>query len=40
MLATRIRQKDGIFYFASFKAKDLLNRVHFTSRFYFEGETI
>src|SRR2546421_10714635 len=40
MLATRIRQKDGIFYFASFKAKDVLNRVRFTSRFYFEGETI
>src|SRR5437867_2246339 len=40
MLATRIRQKDGIFYFVSFKAKDLLSRVRFTSRFYFEGETI
>jgi hypothetical protein len=40
MLATRIRQKDGIFYFASFKARDILSRVHFTSRFYFEGETI
>jgi DGQHR domain-containing protein len=40
MLATRIRQKDGIFYFASFKAKDVLSRVRFTSRFYFEGETI
>jgi DGQHR domain-containing protein len=40
MLATRIRQKDGIFYFVSFKAKDILNRVRFTSRFYFEGDTI
>ncbi len=40
MLATRIRQKDGIFYFVSFKARDVLNRVRFTSRFYFEGETI
>src|SRR6186997_2129055 len=40
MLSTRIRQKDGIFYFVSFKAKDLLTRVRFTSRFYFEGETI
>src|SRR5438552_562286 len=40
MLSTRIRQKDGIFYFVSFKAKDILARVHFTSRFYFEGETI
>src|SRR5438093_13386693 len=40
MLATRIRQKDGTFYFASFKATDILNRVRFTSRFYFEGSTI
>jgi DGQHR domain-containing protein len=40
MLATRIRQKDGVFYFASFKAPDILSRVRFTSRFYFEGETI
>ena len=40
MLATRIRQKDGTFYFVSFKARDILNRVRFTSRFYFEGETI
>src|SRR5436309_377001 len=34
MIATRIRQKDGIFYFVSFKARDILNRVKFTSRFY------
>src|SRR5216117_2997792 len=40
MLATRIRQKDGIFYFVSFRSRDVLNRVRFTSRFYFEGETI
>jgi DGQHR domain-containing protein len=40
MLGTRIRQKDGIFYFVSFKARDILSRVKFTSRFYFEGETI
>src|SRR2546428_807716 len=40
MLATRIRQKDGIFYFVSLKAADILHRVRFTSRFYFEGETI
>src|SRR5216117_2927828 len=40
MLATRIRQKSGTFYFVSFKAKDILTRVRFTSRFYFEGETI
>src|SRR5688572_28408462 len=40
MLATRIRQKDGIFYFVSFKARDILSKVRFTSRFYFEGQTI
>jgi len=40
MLATRIRQKDGTFYFVSFKARDILGRVRFTSRFYFEGEKI
>src|SRR5438477_339712 len=40
MLGTRIRQKDGIFYFVSFKPPDVLSRVRFTSRFYFEGETI
>ena len=40
MLATQIRQKDGMFYFASFKARDVLSRVRFTSRFYFEGDSI
>src|ERR1041384_8011009 len=40
MLATRIRQKDGTFYFVSYKAADLLERVTFTSRYYLEGETI
>ena len=40
MLATRIRQKDGTFYFISYKAEDLLERVRFTSRYYFEGESI
>src|SRR6266403_6155953 len=40
MLGTRIRQKEGTFSFVSFKAKDILTRVRFTSRFYFEGETI
>ena len=39
-LATRIRQKDGMFYFVSFKARDILSRVKFTSRFYFEGATM
>src|ERR1041385_8879814 len=40
MPATRIRQKDGTFYFISYKADDLLERVRFTSRYYLEGETI
>jgi DGQHR domain-containing protein len=40
MLATQIRQKDGMFYFVSAKARDVLSRVRFTSRFYFEGETL
>ena len=40
MLATRIRQKDGIFYFVSYPAKDVLARVRFISRFYGEGDQI
>jgi DGQHR domain-containing protein len=40
MLATRIRQKDGIFYFVSYPAGEVLNRVRFISRFYGEGEQI
>ena len=40
MHATQIRQKDGIFYFVSYKAKDLLAKVRFISRFYGEGEQI
>ena len=40
MLATRIIQKEGTFYFVAYKAADLLDRVSFTSRYYFEGEQI
>ncbi|MBH0198410.1 MAG: DGQHR domain-containing protein [Nitrospira sp.] len=40
MLATRIRQKEGTFYFIAYKAADLLEKVRFTSRYYFEGEEI
>jgi DGQHR domain-containing protein len=40
MLATRIVQKEGTFYFIAYKAADLLDRVTFTSRYYFEGEQI
>ena len=40
MHATQVRQKDGIFYFASYRAKDLLSKVRFISRFYGESEEI
>ena len=40
MLATRVRQKDSQFYFISYRATDLLERVRFTSRYYFEGERL
>ncbi|WP_455378988.1 DGQHR domain-containing protein [Petrachloros mirabilis] len=40
MLATRIRQKEGTFYFIGYNAADLLAKVQFTSRYYFEGEEI
>jgi DGQHR domain-containing protein len=40
MLATRIRQKDGIFYFVSYPAKDVLDKVRFISRYYSEGDEI
>jgi DGQHR domain-containing protein len=40
MLATQIRQKDGVFYFVAYKAEDLLDKVRFISRFYGEGERI
>jgi DGQHR domain-containing protein len=40
MLATRIVQKEGVFYFVAYKAAELLERVSFSSRYYFEGEEI
>src|SRR5437016_11248848 len=40
MQATQIRQKDCGFYFVSYRAKDLLAKVRFISRFYGEGEQI
>ena len=40
MHTTQIRQKDGIFYFVGYRAKDLLAKVRFISRFYGEGEEI
>jgi DGQHR domain-containing protein len=40
MLATRVRQKEGTFYFVSYRAPDLLKKIKFISRFHLEGETI
>ncbi|HEY3915606.1 MAG TPA: DGQHR domain-containing protein [Verrucomicrobiae bacterium] len=41
MIATQIRQKDALFYFASYSSEQLLERVRFISRFYDEeGATI
>lgn len=37
MLATQIRQKDGIFYFVSYPARELLKNVRFISRYYGDG---
>jgi DGQHR domain-containing protein len=34
MIATQIRQKDGVFYFVSYPAQDLLAKIRFISRFY------
>ncbi len=38
MQATQIRQKDGVFYFVSYPARDLLGKVRFIRSFYGEGE--
>jgi DGQHR domain-containing protein len=40
MIATRIRQKDAVFYFVAYASEDLLTKVRFISRFYDEGEQI
>src|SRR4051812_47412636 len=40
MLATQVRQKDGVFYFVAYPSEDLLEKVQFISRFYSEGEKI
>ena len=37
MIATRIRQKDAVFYFASYPSERLLTQVRFISRFYDEA---
>jgi DGQHR domain-containing protein len=36
MIATQIRQKDAIFYFASYSSEQLLTKVRFISRYYDE----
>ncbi len=36
MIATQIRQKDALFYFASYPSEKLLQSVRFISRFYDE----
>ncbi|MBI5384681.1 MAG: DGQHR domain-containing protein [Verrucomicrobia bacterium] len=36
MIATQIRQKDAVFYFASYPSEQLLTKVRFISRFYDE----
>src|SRR5215468_9515392 len=40
MIATQIRQKDAVFYFAAYPSIELLTKVRFISRFYDEGEQI
>ena len=40
MLATQVRQKDSVFYFASYPTQDLLEKVQFISRFYGDGDKI
>ena len=36
MIATQIRQKDAVFYFASYPSEELLTRVRFISRYFDE----
>ena len=36
MIATQVRQKDAVFYFASYGSEQLLKKVRFISRFYDE----
>src|SRR6478672_3421505 len=40
MLATQVRQKDSVFYFAAYPSEDLLDKVRFISRFYADGDKI
>lgn len=40
MIATQIRQKDGVFYFVAYPAEEILDKVRFISRYYAEGAPI
>ncbi len=40
MIATQIRQKDAVFYFASYPSEQLLTRVRFISRYFDEGSEV
>ena len=40
MIATQIRQKDGVFYFVAYPAEEILEKVRFISRFYADGQPI
>src|SRR5688572_12023583 len=40
MIATRIRQKDAVFYFVAYPSEELLEKVRFISRFYGEEGSI
>jgi DGQHR domain-containing protein len=40
LIATQIRQKDGVFYFVAYPAEEILDKVKFISRYYAEGAPI
>jgi DGQHR domain-containing protein len=40
MIATQIRQKEAVFYFASYPSEQLLTRVRFISRYFDEGSGV
>ncbi len=40
MIATQIRQKDAVFYFASYPSEELLTRVRFISRYFDEDSGV
>src|SRR5439155_21033281 len=40
MLAMNVKQKESTFYFVAYRTADLLEKVKFSSRYYFEGEEL